>query len=76
METESAAQIRQERYSKKSIHCFSGTNTSLRSGLEKTHRRIYEQYLARERGEAGVVRETLTDSHPDCREVRRNELLA
>ena len=28
-------------------------NTSLRSGLEKTYRWIYEQYLARERGEAG-----------------------
>jgi GDP-D-mannose 3',5'-epimerase len=32
-------------------------NTSLRIGLEKTYRWIYDQYLARERGEAGVVRE-------------------
>ena len=32
-------------------------STSLRTGLEKTYRWIYDQYLARERGEAGVVRE-------------------
>jgi nucleoside-diphosphate-sugar epimerase len=32
-------------------------NTSLRTGLEKTYRWIYDQYLARERGEAGVVRD-------------------
>src|SRR6201984_793446 len=32
-------------------------NTSLRTGLEKTYRWIYDQYLARERGETGVVRE-------------------
>jgi nucleoside-diphosphate-sugar epimerase len=32
-------------------------NTSLRAGLEKTYRWIYDQYLVRERGEAGVVRE-------------------
>lgn len=32
-------------------------NTSLRTGLEKTYRWIYDQYLARERGEPGVVRE-------------------
>src|SRR3974390_3461669 len=32
-------------------------DTSLRVGLEKTYRWIYDQYLARERGEAGVVRE-------------------
>jgi GDP-D-mannose 3', 5'-epimerase len=32
-------------------------NTPLRVGLEKTYRWIYDQYLARERGEAGVVRE-------------------
>jgi nucleoside-diphosphate-sugar epimerase len=32
-------------------------STSLRSGLEKTYRWIYDQYLARDRGEAGVVRE-------------------
>lgn len=31
-------------------------NTSLRTGLEQTYRWIYDQYLARERGEAGVVR--------------------
>src|SRR6266852_7525445 len=33
-------------------------NTPLRVGLEKTYRWIYDQYMARERGEAGVVRET------------------
>jgi GDP-D-mannose 3',5'-epimerase len=33
-------------------------NTSLRTGLERTYRWIYDQYLARERGEAGVVRES------------------
>jgi hypothetical protein len=27
-------------------------------GLEKTYRWIYDQYMARERGEAGVVHET------------------
>ena len=32
-------------------------NTPLRTGLEKTYRWIYDQYLARERGDAGVVRE-------------------
>jgi len=32
-------------------------DTSLRTGLEKTYRWIYDQYLARERGEAGVVQE-------------------
>jgi nucleoside-diphosphate-sugar epimerase len=32
-------------------------NTSLRTGLEKTYRWIYDQYMARERGEAGVIRE-------------------
>jgi GDP-D-mannose 3',5'-epimerase len=32
-------------------------NTPLRAGLEKTYRWIYDQYIARERGEAGVVRE-------------------
>jgi GDP-D-mannose 3',5'-epimerase len=32
-------------------------NTSLRNGLEKTYHWIYDQYQARERGEAGVVRE-------------------
>jgi len=32
-------------------------NTPLRIGLEKTYRWIYDQYQARERGEAGVVRE-------------------
>jgi nucleoside-diphosphate-sugar epimerase len=34
-------------------------NTPLRNGLEKTYRWIYDQYQARERGEAGVVREVL-----------------
>jgi GDP-D-mannose 3',5'-epimerase len=38
-------------------------NTSLRIGLEKTYRWIYDQYLARERGEAGVVRESFAASH-------------
>ncbi|HWO27913.1 MAG TPA: NAD-dependent epimerase/dehydratase family protein [Candidatus Acidoferrum sp.] len=33
-------------------------DTALRKGLEKTYRWIYDQYLARERGEKGVVRET------------------
>jgi GDP-D-mannose 3',5'-epimerase len=33
-------------------------STSLRAGLEKTYRWIYDQYMARERGEAGVVRES------------------
>lgn len=32
-------------------------NTPLRTGLEKTYRWIYDQYLARERGDASVVRE-------------------
>jgi GDP-D-mannose 3', 5'-epimerase len=32
-------------------------NTALRTGLEKTYRWIYDQYLAREKGETGVVRE-------------------
>jgi GDP-D-mannose 3', 5'-epimerase len=34
-------------------------NTPLRNGLERTYRWIYDQYQARERGEAGVVREVL-----------------
>jgi dTDP-D-glucose 4,6-dehydratase len=33
-------------------------STPLRAGLEKTYRWIYDQYMARERGEAGVVRES------------------
>src|SRR5450631_3391412 len=32
-------------------------STPLREGLEKTYRWIYDQYMAREKGEAGVVRE-------------------
>lgn len=32
-------------------------DTTLRKGLEITYKWIYDQYLARERGEAGVVRE-------------------
>jgi hypothetical protein len=32
-------------------------NTPLRVGLEKTYRWIYDQYMAREKGEPGVVRE-------------------
>jgi nucleoside-diphosphate-sugar epimerase len=38
-------------------------DTSLRTGLEKTYHWIYDQYLARERGEVGVVREFFTASH-------------
>jgi len=34
--------------------------TTLQAGLEKTYAWIYDQYLARERGEAGVVRERST----------------
>ena len=33
-------------------------STPLRDGLEKTYRWIYDQYMARERGETGVVRES------------------
>jgi len=33
-------------------------DTALRTGLEKTYAWIYDQYLARERGGAGVVRES------------------
>ena len=33
-------------------------DTTLRDGLEKTYAWIYAQYQARERGEAGVVRES------------------
>src|ERR1700680_3633251 len=33
-------------------------STPLRAGLEKTYRWIHDQYMARERGEAGVVRES------------------
>ncbi len=35
-------------------------DTPLRTGLEVTYRWIYDQYLARERGDAGVVREFMT----------------
>ena len=38
-------------------------STPLRDGLEKTYRWIYDQYLARERGDAGVVREVFTVSN-------------
>jgi len=38
-------------------------NTSLHDGLEKTYAWIYDQYLARERGEPGVVRETFAAEH-------------
>lgn len=37
-------------------------DTSLRDGLEKTYRWIYDQYMARERGDAGLVHEVLTTS--------------
>ncbi len=33
-------------------------DTALRVGMEKTYAWIYDQYLARERGDAGVVRES------------------
>ena len=33
-------------------------STPLRAGMEKTYRWIYDQYMARERGEGGVVRES------------------
>ena len=46
---------------KKLLHW--GPNTALRKGLEETYRWIYDQYQARERGEAGVVREVFTISH-------------
>jgi GDP-D-mannose 3', 5'-epimerase len=35
-------------------------DTTLRAGMERTYRWIYDQYLARERGGAGVVREVFT----------------
>jgi GDP-D-mannose 3', 5'-epimerase len=38
-------------------------NTTLRAGMEKTYRWIYEQYLARERGDSGVVREVFIASN-------------
>jgi len=38
-------------------------NTTLRAGMEKTYRWIYDQYLARERGDTGVVRELFIASH-------------
>jgi nucleoside-diphosphate-sugar epimerase len=37
-------------------------STALRAGMEKTYRWIYEQYLARERGDSGVVREAFIAS--------------
>jgi len=37
-------------------------DTPLRTGLEKTYRWIYDQYLAHERGDRGVVREAFTAS--------------
>ena len=38
-------------------------STPLRVGMEKTYRWIYDQYLARERGDAGVVREVFIASN-------------
>jgi len=38
-------------------------STPLRVGMEKTYRWIYDQYLARERGDAGVVRELFIASN-------------
>ncbi|HTP70071.1 MAG TPA: NAD-dependent epimerase/dehydratase family protein [Dongiaceae bacterium] len=37
-------------------------STSLRAGMEKTYRWIHDQYLARERGDAGVLREVYVAS--------------
>jgi len=37
-------------------------NTTLRAGMEKTYRWIYDQYRARDRGDAGVVREVVIAS--------------
>jgi GDP-D-mannose 3', 5'-epimerase len=37
-------------------------NTALRAGMEKTYRWIYDQYLARDRGDSGVVREVFINS--------------
>ena len=37
-------------------------DTTLRAGLEKTYAWIYDQYLARERGDSSVVREASTSS--------------
>jgi len=37
--------------------------TSLRAGLEKSYRWIYDQYVARERGDGAVVRESYAASH-------------
>jgi nucleoside-diphosphate-sugar epimerase len=37
-------------------------STPLRVGLEQTYKWIYDQYLARERGDAGVVRESAASS--------------
>ena len=38
-------------------------DTTLQEGLEQTYAWIYDQYLARERGEPGVVRESAAVSH-------------
>jgi GDP-D-mannose 3', 5'-epimerase len=38
-------------------------NTALRAGMENTYRWIYDQYLARERGDSGVVREVFVASN-------------
>ncbi|MGB7436961.1 MAG: NAD-dependent epimerase/dehydratase family protein [Candidatus Acidiferrum sp.] len=38
-------------------------DTSLRSGMERTYRWIYDQYLARERGDSRVVREACIGSN-------------
>jgi nucleoside-diphosphate-sugar epimerase len=38
-------------------------NTTLRNGMEKTYRWIYDQYQARERGDSGVVREVFVASN-------------
>ena len=37
-------------------------NTPLRTGMEKTYRWIHDQYLARERGDSGVVHEVFINS--------------
>jgi GDP-D-mannose 3', 5'-epimerase len=38
-------------------------DTPLRLGLEKTYRWIYDQYMARERGDVGVLRESAVSWH-------------
>jgi GDP-D-mannose 3',5'-epimerase len=46
-------------------------NTPLREGLEKTYSWTYDQYMARERGGAGVVRESANSTPPAVRAAVR-----